>query len=226
MPLICSFAFGSISSYGSCRIKFTRSWERWKFFLWSHFTLCQLRHKKSEAGMRLERKGPERKRFGERVKWRRCPHLTVLPQNQTPSGSVLGSMWSGLSMSALAFLQCVLYPHLLAQSPHPQPHHSRSSLTGSFSLCPHTGRVIGSCPSLYVTSMFNFPLWCSLTDSLFSIHPYFMACCPSRNATKNFYSHFWALAGPPPFTQVHQKTGPFHMHLHCMSSFWSFTPKS
>lgn len=199
-----------------------------KTFLCSHFTLCQLRPQKSEAEKTLERKGQESKRFGERVEWRRCLHLTVLPQSQFPSGSFLGSGWSGLSMSAQAFHQGVLHPRLMAQSP--ESTCSPGSLSSHWSFLPLSSRrksyvihVPGFVLPLCSTFQ-NFPLWLILTGSPLSIHPHFMARYSTRNGKENFLG---LLADPPRFTLVHLKSGPFSLHLHSMSSFWSFvSPES
>lgn len=57
-----------------------------------------------------------------------------------------------------------------------------SLLFGSFSFCPHSGRLTGSCDSLYVTQIStfqNFPLWLIFTSSPLSSHPYYMVSDPS-----------------------------------------------
>lgn len=95
-----------------------------------------------------------------------------------------------------------------------------SLLFGSFSLCPHSGRLTGSCDSLYVSqiSIFqNFPLWLIWTSSLLSIHPYYMASDPSGKHHGDLLFPFLATNWPSIHTQVHPKSSLYHLYTHFMS---------
>ena len=228
VPITYSFAFGSISASGSFIIKFTCSWERWRFFSALILPCVSWDTRKVKQRRCWREKAKRVRGLGERVEWRRCLHLTVLPQSRFPSGSFLGSSWSGLSMSAQAFHQGALHPRLMAQSP--KSTCSPSSISSHWFFLPLSSRRKGyviHVPGfvLPLCSTFqNFPLWLILTGSPLSIHPHFMARYATRNAKENVLG---PLADPPRFTLVHLKSGPFHLHLHSMSIFWSFvSPES
>lgn len=142
VPLIYSLAFGSISAYRSFIIKFLCCWEI-EIFLNSHFTLCQLRCQNSEAGKTLEREGQERRRLGKRVSWGQCSFLPILPQSRAAHGLPPGPQHDLASGCQPSPFNRVSSTHVSGAFPTNSAFWSQISLlSGSFSLCLHTGRVI------------------------------------------------------------------------------------
>lgn len=77
-------------------------------------------------------------------------------------------------------------------------------LFGSFSLCPHSGRLAGSCDRLYVTQIStfqNFPLWLIWTSSLPSLFTHLTwDLILLENTMETFCSHSWPQTGPSCYT--------------------------